>query len=310
MPPDVVLAPRRSVARASSRSEGAAPKAGRQVVDVVLGPVIQCLEAASLGMPFETWKTRMGRFRDETTTQAFRAVWREGGGPGAFWAGTSAKMVESASKGAILMVSKEAINDALVANAGASPAVAGALAGAGGGVAQVSVMAPCTFLVTGAVTGDKSIGTWERARRTYAAKGIAGFYPGGTAIAFRQATNWASRQGFTEAVRSRLKDGDPDAKLTKTQEVVAGVIGGTLSCWNHPFEMARIEAQARAEAGQTALSMPQVFRLVLKEQGVAGLFAGVIPRIGLGIWQTLFMVTGAKLVKQELAARGYLEETR
>ena len=53
--------------------------------------------------------------------------------------------------------------------------------------------------------------------------------------------------------------------------------------------------------------MPGVFSLVLKEQGPAGLFAGVIPRIGLGIWQTLFMVTGAKIVKQELRERGIID---
>ena len=34
---------------------------------------------------------------------------------------------------------------------------------------------------------------------------LQGFYPGGTAIAFRQMTNWASRQGFTEFVRDRAK---------------------------------------------------------------------------------------------------------
>lgn len=250
----------------------------------------------------------MGRHRTESTVEAFRNIYASGGAR-AFWTGTGAKMVESASKGAILMVSKEALNESLL-GAGTSPALAGALAGAGGGVCQVSIMAPCTFLVTGAVTGDKSITTWERARRTYAAKGIAGFYPGGTAIAFRQATNWASRQGFTEAARDRLKvtlHGRSDATLSRSQEVAAGVIGGTMACWNHPFEMARIEAQARAEAGQRALSMPQVFSLVVREQGVAGLFAGVVPRIGLGIWQTLFMVTGAKIVKQELAERGYIQ---
>lgn len=30
---------------------------------------------------------------------------------------------------------------------------------------------------------------------------------------------------------------------------------------------------------------------------VAGLFKGVIPRIGLGIWQTTFMVTVANLIR-------------
>jgi len=114
------------------------------------------------------------------------------------------------------------------------------LAGAGGGVCQVVVMGPCTFLVTAAVTGGgKEVSVWTTAREVWLSKGIKGFYPGGTAIAFRQATNWASRQGFTEAVRERFKvlfhDGDSKAKLTVTQEAFAGIIGGALSCWNHPF---------------------------------------------------------------------------
>ena len=59
---------------------------------------------------------------------------------------------------------------------------------------------------------------------------LQGFYPGGTAIAFRQMTNWASRQGFTEAVRGQFKlrlHGSKSAKLTKTEEVGSGILGGT-----------------------------------------------------------------------------------
>ncbi len=58
---------------------------------------------------------------------------------------------------------------------------------------------------------------------------LQGFYPGGTAIAFRQMTNWASRQGFTEAVRDQFKlrlHGSKTAKLTKTEEVGSGILGG------------------------------------------------------------------------------------
>ena len=175
-----------------------------------------------------------------------------------------------------------------------------------------------------------------------------GFYPGGTAIAFRQATNWASRQGFTEAVRERFKvlfHGDPNAKLTVAEEAWSGIIGGAhyngrgpggkdplhsinqsklhvrcrgladavpfhsildsttgaLACWNHPFEVARIEMQAAANAGEAPRSMMQVFQGIVKTEGVGGLFKGIVPRIGLGIWQTLFMVTGAKLLKRALA---------
>lgn len=57
-----------------------------------------------------------------------------------------------------------------------------------------------------------------------------GFYKGGSAIALRQMSNWASRQGFTEAVRDRFKiafhDGNRNAQLTKSQEVGAGIVGG------------------------------------------------------------------------------------
>lgn len=144
------------------------------------------------------------------------------------------------------------------------------------------------------MTGGKSTSAAVIARETYAKSGVRGFYPGGSALAFRQASNWASRQGLTEFVRIRMrmmKYGDGKAKLTKGDEALCGVMGGTLSSWNHPFEVARIEMQARANAGQPAMSMIGVFRLVLKEQGVLGLFQGVIPRIGLNIWQTLFMVS-------------------
>ena len=48
----------------------------------------------------------------------------------------------------------------------------GALAGAGGGLCQVSIMSPCTYLVTGAVTGNKDESTMHRIKRTYAARGI------------------------------------------------------------------------------------------------------------------------------------------
>lgn len=280
------------------------PPSGKTVGprDLLNGGLLQCVEAATLGMPFEVWKTRMGRYRTETTLQAFSNVMRDGGGVKAFWAGTGPKMVESASKGAILLFAKEAIANSLLA-AGVSEGVTGFAAGAGGGVCQVVVMGPCTFLVTAAVTGDKSITTTQRIKNVYGAHGIKGFYPGGTAIAFRQATNWASRQGFTEIVRGRFKvlfHGDENAKLTVAQEAGAGIVGGALACWNHPFEVARIQMQSAADRGEPKQSMMQVFRTVVKEQGVPGLFKGIIPRLGLGIWQTLFMVTGAKLVKQAL----------
>lgn len=79
-------------------------------------------------------------------------------------------------------------------------------------------MGPCTFLVTSAVTST-GVSTSQRIKMVWAEKGLKGFYPGGTAIAFRQATNWASRQGFTEGIRHQMQmsfhGGDVKAKLSK-----------------------------------------------------------------------------------------------
>jgi len=273
---------------------------GKGVKDLRNGAVLQCIEAATLGMPLEVWKTHMGRYRNMGTAESFMTIYRQNG-LGGFWKGTAPKMVESASKGAVLIYAKEVIMDACKA-AGISKVPAGFLAGAGGGVCQTVVMGPCTFLVTAVVTSSNQ-SVMSTLSTTWREKGLIGFYPGGVAIAFRQATNWASRQGFTEAVRGRMRlalHGDEKAKLTLSQEAISGMIGGILSCWNHPFEVARIEMQARAVAGQEYLSMPAVFRQVVSEYGVRGLFQGLIPRMGLNIWQTLFMVTGATYIKERL----------
>merc|ERR1719265_1302527 len=103
-------------------------------------------------------------------------VYRRAGIEG-FWQGTSAKMVESASKGAVLLFSKEAINGSLL-GAGMDPVLAGLSAGAGGGICQVAVMGPCTFLVTAAVTSkDSNSSSSALIKKTWAEKGIKGFYP-------------------------------------------------------------------------------------------------------------------------------------
>ena len=87
----------------------AAPiEAGAGWAAVVAGPALQCFEAATLGMPLEVWKTYLGRNRGVSTLGAAREIYASGGLP-AFWAGTSAKMAESASKGVVLMWAKESL---------------------------------------------------------------------------------------------------------------------------------------------------------------------------------------------------------
>jgi hypothetical protein len=94
----------------------------------------------------------MGMNPKEKTFESLAKVYKIGGLT-AFWAGLGAKMIECALKGAILMIAKEAINDGCL-GAGLGPGLSGMFAGFGGGVAQVTVMGPTTFLITSAVGGE------------------------------------------------------------------------------------------------------------------------------------------------------------
>ena len=271
--------------------------------DLLKGGILQCCEAASFGMPFEVWKTYMGANRGESTMQAWRSVYKTGGAR-AFWRGLEPKLVESFLKGGILLFTKEGIIRS-TRSFGIGEVTGGLIGGFGGGVSQVVIMGPCTYLVTASVASHGTTGQMsmmERVRSTFKTQGIGGFYKGGTALMLRQGSNWASRQGITDAVRSQIKKmrGGVD-KLSIPDETLAGVIGGCLSTWNQPFEVMRIAAQAAAARGEPSKNIFQTAGHIVNEAGVGGLFRGVIPRMGLCVAQTLFMVT----VPYILASKGF-----
>ena len=274
-------------------------KGSSALTNLLRGAFLSCAESATVGQPFEVWKTRMARFRSETTAQSFRAIYAEGGIAN-FWSGVAPKMFECSTKGAVLLFSSEMLKDGC-ASVGMGKGLAGFIAGAGGGVAQTSVMGPSSFLVTAVVTGKGSgVTVGGTVRKALAERGIAGLYPGAMAVAMRQGSNWASRMGFNEVAKpyvARFFHGSSTAKLTTGQEVLCGIMAGIFSCWNHPFDVARVEAQARAVLGEAPMGMLAVMRHVHAEYGLRGLFQGIIPRMCFGVNQTLWMVTGAKILR-------------
>lgn len=126
----------------------------------------------------------MGTYRKQSTMEAFRNVYAKGGIT-TFWSGWQPKLVESFLKGGILLFSKDAVIRSMT-SIGASEVTAGLVGGFAGGCAQVVVMGPCTFLVTAAVTGDKSVSLFQRSKDILRTRGIGGFYQGGTALLLRQ----------------------------------------------------------------------------------------------------------------------------
>lgn len=91
-------------------------------------------------------------------------------------------------------------------------------------------------------------------------------------------------------------------KLSPAERIACSSIGGALGCWNQPIEVVRVEMQsmAKAEPGSNRpakLTIGNTLSYIYKENGIKGLYRGVQPRIALGIWQTICMVSFADYVK-------------
>ncbi|VWU51581.1 mitochondrial carrier protein, putative [Hepatocystis sp. ex Piliocolobus tephrosceles] len=313
--------------------------------DLLRGAVLHSLETATLGLPFEVWKTRMCIHRNENTIRSFINIYNKG--VSNFYGGFFAKLVESSSKGAVLLLSKEQIIKACN-SLNINNTVSGFIGGACGGICQSLVMTPCTFFITNSI--DNKVNYKEKIVHIIKTSGITTLYRGNVAMCFRQGTNWASRQGITEWVRNKYiqrkkkietenvhsknkniqtnehthllglthsqnsktsneknlnnlnlindkKNHNINSQLSISEEIICGIIGGTLSVWNNPFDVVRVYMQNNANKNIKSTFL-QSIRSLYNDGGILYLYKGVIPRCFLCIWQTLFMVTGIKILEK------------
>ena len=236
------------------------------------------------GLPLELIKTRLA-MTGESPLAAARGIARGKGGLFELWRGTPARLFEGALMGACLFAGSTTTKSVLL-KFGAEPTLAALCGGAVGGVAQTVVMGPTALLLTTGLTNGKTM--MENAKAIVARDGPAGLYLGSPSICFRQATNWASRQGITEAVRPVVTGALPGI----AGEVASGCIGGCLSVWNTPLEAARVRIQgdnARGIKGGPSTTFGAM-KAVYDERGLPALFLGVGPRACQASWQTVWMV--------------------
>ena len=270
---------------------------------LVRGALLRIASDFSGGTPLENIKTRVTVTNDNMIT-AIQKLIREGGIP-ALWTGTSSRTIEGAFVGAMFMLGSTLTKRQLLV--WGTPRTTAALAGGlVGGVAQAIVMTPAGLIFTALNSnnnhGSKSKGTKsltrqpenaiQIVRRVVHEKGIWGMYAGMKPMCIRQATNWASRAGFTEIARTTLQL----SQYGLIGEIVAGTIGGVGSCWNTPIETIRVYIQRDVSQGVPVKSMSQYWDTIVEEQGYPGLFRGVTPRAIQAVWQTVFLVVVPNLM--------------
>lgn len=210
--------------------------------------------------------------------------------------------IEASTKGAVLLfVASEAEYQAR--RLGAGDFVGGISGGMAGGVAQAyATMGFCTCMKTVeitkhkmAATGVKPPGTFATFMDIYRKEGIRGINRGVNAVAIRQTTNWGSRFGLSRLAESAIRKatGKEDGKkLSAWEKILASSLGGGLSAWNQPIEVIRVEMQSKTEDPNRPknLTVGKTAKYIYENNGLRGLYRGVAPRIGLGIWQTVCMV--------------------
>jgi hypothetical protein len=280
--------------------------------NIAVGAIMNMFEVTTLGQPLEVLKTQMAANRSQTMGEATRSVWARGGVSGFFQGLIPWAWIEASTKGAVLIFTASEVESATL-GAGISPAAAGLLGGMTGGIAQAyATMGFTTCMKTVEITRHKQAATGVKPQSTWAVfgdifrkEGLAGVNKGVNAVAVRQCTNWGSRMGFARLAETgirKVRGKSESESLGALDKIAASTIGGALATWNQPIEVVRVEMQSMAKAAANSnrpakLTIMNTLSYIYKENGIKGLYRGVTPRIGLGIWQTVCMVSFADYVK-------------
>ncbi|KAI5207871.1 hypothetical protein E4T39_01821 [Aureobasidium subglaciale] len=275
-----------------------------------MGAGLNLFEVTTLGQPLEVTKTTMAANRADGMAGAISRIWSRGGVFGFYQGLIPWAWIEASTKGAVLLfVASEA--EFYARNAGANNFVSGITGGMVGGLAQAyATMGFCTCMKTVEITkhkvaaaGIKPPGTMETFMNIYRAEGIKGINKGVNAVAVRQVTNWGSRFGLSRVAESGIRKAtgkDESQKLGVPEKILASALGGGLSAWNQPIEVVRVEMQSKTVDPNRPKKMTvgSAFKYIYSQNGIKGLYRGVMPRIGLGVWQTVCMVALGDVAKE------------
>ena len=282
--------------------------------NILLGAGLNMFEVTTLGQPLEVVKTTMAANRGDSFPSAIKRIAGRGGFYGFYQGLIPWAWIEASTKGAVLLFVSSEVEYRAKAMLGLGHFGAGISGGMVGGIAQAYLAVGfCTCMKTVEITRSKNLSSGVKPPSTFAVfadiyrkEGIRGINKGVNAIAIRQCTNWGSRFGLSrlaeDAIRKVTGKGHDD-KLNAYEKILSSAVGGGLSTWNQPIEVCRIEMQSKTEDPNRPKKLTTVstIKYIYSQNGLKGLYRGVTPRIGLGIWQTVCMVGLGDMAKEAVA---------
>jgi len=151
------------------------------------------------------------------------------------------------------------------------------VAGLGAGVSEaIIIVAPVETVKTKCIEMDLPF--VKGFKHIIATEGIGGIYQGAFATALKQGSNQGLRfMWFNEYKRIVTNDGE------KATTPLIGLLGGmSAGCFstlgNNPFDVVKTRMQG-TKASQYSSTM-DCFKQIISKEGVAALYAGVVPRLG------------------------------
>ncbi|ANB11331.1 Yhm2p [Sugiyamaella lignohabitans] len=283
--------------------------------NILLGAGLNMFEVTTLGQPLEVIKTTMAANRGDSFPSAIKRIAGRGGVFGFYQGLIPWAWIEASTKGAVLLFVSSEVEYQAKRNFALGNFGSGILGGMAGGVAQAYLAVGfCTCMKTVEITRTKNVAPGVKVPSTfqvfadiYRKEGIRGINKGVNAIAIRQCTNWGSRFGLSrlaeDAIRKMTGKTNKTDSLNAYEKILASAIGGGLSTWNQPIEVCRIEMQSKTEDPNRPkkLTTWTTLKYIYSQNGIKGLYRGVTPRIGLGIWQTVCMVGLGDMAKEAVA---------
>ncbi|CAJ1933543.1 unnamed protein product [Cylindrotheca closterium] len=150
-------------------------------------------------------------------------------------------------------------------------------AGLGAGVAEaLAVVAPVETVKTKCI--ELNMAFVPGLKHIVKTEGIGGIYQGAAATAMKQGSNQGLRFMFFNEYK-RIITNDGEKQITPILSFLGGMCAGCFSTLgNNPFDVVKTRMQGTSSSQYT--STLDCFQQILRSEGVAALYAGVVPRLG------------------------------
>ena len=151
------------------------------------------------------------------------------------------------------------------------------LAGLGAGVGEaLAIVAPVETIKTKCIEGNQPF--IQGLKHILKTEGISGVYQGATATALKQGSNQGLRfMWFNEYKKIVTSDGAQP--MTPLLGLFGGMSAGCFSTLgNNPFDVVKTRMQG-SQAAKYRNTL-DCFVQILRNEGIASLYAGVVPRLG------------------------------